>query len=346
MGTEMKAVVKTDRLPGADIINIEVPKVEPGHVLVRINAAAICGTDLHIYDWNEWAQQRVSPPMVIGHEFCGEIVEVGKGVTQVGVGDLVAGETHVPCGKCYQCKTGLQHVCKDMKILGVDMPGVFSEYALIPEICAWKLRQDMDPILGALLEPFGVAVHAMFCGDIAGKTVGVFGCGPIGLFAVNIARACGASKVIACEVIDERLQVAHTMGATHLVNPKEGNVIERILDITDGNGLDAGIELSGAPSALNQMFAAMTRGGRVSLAGLQSKPPEIDIVNNVIYKELRIYGVTGRIMFDTWYKALSLIESGAVELHHAIAGQYNLSEFEKAMSLAGKGAAGKLILVP
>jgi threonine 3-dehydrogenase len=346
MASNMKAVVKASAVPGADITSVEVPAVKSGHVLVRVRAAAICGTDLHIYDWNEWAQHRISPPMVIGHEFCGEVVEIGEGVTQVRRGDLIAGETHVPCGECYQCKTGLQHVCRNMKILGVDVPGVFSEYALIPEVCAWKIRPDTDPIVGAVLEPFGVAVHAVLSEDVAGKVVGVFGCGPIGLFAVSVARACGASKVIACEVIPERLQMAHAMGATHLVNPQEDDVVEHILDITHGNGLDVGVELSGASSALNQTLAAMTRGGRVSIAGLQPKPPEIDIVNNVVYKELRIYGITGRVMFGTWYKASALIESGAVELYHAIAGEYSLSEFQKAMTIAHSGVAGKLILVP
>lgn len=342
----MNAIIKAAAAPGAELARVEAPTVAAGRVLVRVLAAAICGTDLHIYDWNEWAQRRINPPMIIGHEFCGEVIEVGEGVTKVRPGDLVAGETHVPCGVCYQCRTGLQHVCQDMKILGVDLPGVFSEYALIPEPCAWKIKPGMDPVLGAVMEPFGVGAHAVLAEDVAGKTVGVFGCGPIGLFAVNTARACGASEVIACEISPERLQMAAAMGATDLVNPREGNTVERILDITHGVGLDVGIELSGAPSALQQSLAAMTRGGRLSIAGLQPRPTEIDVVNHIIYKELRVYGITGRLMYDTWYRVSALFDSGAVDPRPAITGKFKLSEFELAFAVAHSGTSGKAVLVP
>ncbi|MCR4424622.1 MAG: L-threonine 3-dehydrogenase [Firmicutes bacterium] len=342
----MKALVKATPGPGAQLLDVEVPRVKPGHLLVRVLATAICGTDIHIYDWTEWAQKRIKPPMVFGHEFSGEVVEVGEGVTQAAPGDLVAGETHIPCGDCYQCRTGLQHVCQRMAILGVHTPGVFSEYALIPEACAWKLPPGTPPEVGAVYEPFGVATHAVLAEDVSAKSVAVFGCGPIGLYAVAVARACGAAKVIACEVSPERLAFAEKLGATHLLNPRESNAVEAIFEITGGVGVDVGVELSGAPAALRQVLAAMTRGGRLSIAGLQARPVEIDVVDDIVYKELRVYGVTGRVMYGTWYKVASLIQSGLVDPRPVTTHRFKMSEVDAAMDTAKTGKAGKVILAP
>lgn len=343
---KMKAVVKSEASPGARCVEVEVPPIRPGHVLVKVLSTAICGTDLHIYDWTEWAQSRIAVPMVFGHEFCGRVIEVGENVTKTTVGDLVAGETHIPCGKCYQCNTGLQHVCQHMAILGVHSPGVFSEYALVPEPCIWKLPASTDPDIGAIYEPFGVAAHAVLVESVAGKSVAVFGCGPIGLFAVGIARASGAAEVIACEISPDRLTMATPMGATHLVNPAKEDPREKIMDITAGKGLDVAVELSGNPIALEQALASITRGGRLTLAGLPPRPVEINVVDDVIYKELRIYGVTGRVMYDTWYTASSLIESGMVNPQPVITHSFDMCDIDAAMATAKGGRAGKVILHP
>ncbi len=342
----MKAIIKVEAAPGASCTQVAVPAVKPGHVLVQVLSTAICGTDLHIYDWTDWASARIAVPMVFGHEFCGRVVEVGEGVSRAKVGDLIAGETHIPCGKCYQCNTGLQHVCKDMEILGVHSPGVFSDYALVPEPCVWVLPEGTDPDVGAIYEPFGVATHAMLVESVAGKNVAVFGCGPIGLFAVGIARASGASKVIACEVSPDRLAMASKMGATHLVNSREQNPVEAIKDITRGDGTDVAVELSGNPRALQQALGSMTRGGRLTMAGLQPRPVEINVVDDVIYKELRIYGITGRVMYDTWYTVANLIESGMVDPRPVITHTFDMCDIDNAMATAKGGKAGKVILRP
>lgn len=343
---KMKAIIKAEASLGARCVEVGVPTIRPGHVLVRVLATAICGTDLHIYDWTDWAQSRIAAPMIFGHEFCGRVIEVGEGVTRAQVGDLIAGETHIPCGKCYQCNTGLQHVCQHMKILGVHSPGVFSEYALIPEPCVWRLPADTDPDIGALYEPFGVAAHAVLVESVASKNLAVFGCGPIGLFAVGIARASGAAKVVACEMSPDRLAMASHMGATHLVNPKEEDPRERIMEITHGDGVDVAVELSGSPIALRQALGSITRGGRLTVAGLPPRPVEINIVDDVIYKELRIYGVTGRVMYDTWYTVANLIESGMVDPRPVITHTFDMCDIDTAMATAKGGRAGKVILHP
>ncbi len=343
---KMKAIIKAEPFPGAKCVEVDVPAIRPGHVLVKVLSAAICGTDLHIYDWTEWAQPRIKAPMIFGHEFCGRVVEVGEGVTRAAVGDLIAGETHIPCGNCYQCNTGLQHVCQHMEILGVHTPGVFSEYALIPEPCVWKLPANTDPDIGALYEPFGVAAHAVLVESVSGKNVVVFGCGPIGQFAVGIARKSGAAKVIACEISPDRLAMASQMGATHLVNSKEQDAKDRIMEITQGIGADVAVELSGSPIALQQALSSITRGGRLTIAGLPPKPVEINVVDDVIYKELRIYGVTGREMYSTWYKVSSLIESGVVDPRRVITHTFNICDIDMAMETAKGGRAGKIILHP
>lgn len=346
MQNKMKAIIKAEACSGAKCIEVDVPAIKPGHVLVKVLATAICGTDIHIYDWTDWAKARIAVPMIFGHEFCGRVIEVGEGVTRAQVGDLIAGETHIPCGKCYQCNTGLQHVCQHMQILGVHSPGVFSEYALIPEPCVWKLPDNTDPDIGAMYEPFGVAAHAMMVESVSGKNVAVFGCGPIGLFAVGIARACGASKVVACEVSPDRLALANRMGATHLINPKQDDPHKQIMEITDGNGLDVAVELSGSPIALQQALGVMTRGGRLTVAGLPPRPVEINIVDDVIYKELRIYGITGRVMYDTWYTVANLIESGMVDPRPVITHTFDMCDIDSAMAAAKGGKAGKVILHP
>lgn len=339
--------MKEGSWPGALLKELEVPKLGSKDVLVQVKAAAICGTDIHIYNWNDWAAARVKPPMIFGHEFCGEVVETGAAVTQVKPGDLVAGETHIPCGKCFQCRTGAQHICRNMAILGVHTDGAFTDYAVIPEICAWRLPPGTDPEIGAIYEPFGVAAHGVLMHNLAGSSVAVFGCGPIGLFAVGIARAAGASQVYAVDVVDFRLKMAKQMGATATFNPAKDDVPAAILDQTKGAGVDCFIELSGSSAAVKQGFAVLRNGGAVSLIGLPSAEVKLDLTQDIIYKEARVFGSTGRGMFDTWYKVTALLGNGQVDAARVITHRFRLSEFEQAFEALTKGGeAGKVLLLP
>lgn len=343
----MLAVVKTERGPGAEIRQVEVPAIGERDLLVQVEAAAICGTDIHIYDWTPYAQERVNPPMIFGHEFCGEVVDVGSQVTKVRLGDLVAGETHIPCGHCYQCETGNQHICENMAILGVHTDGAFAEYARLPEACAWRLSEGTSPELGAILEPLGVAVHGVLVDRVDGRSVAVFGCGPIGLLALGVAAACGASKLFAMEINPTRLGMAPLMAPEMvLINPKEEDVVEAILEATGGRGVDVSIELSGSEVATRQAFKVLRKGGRISLVGLPSSPIELDLVEDIIYREAKVLGVTGRVMWDTWWEMTKLLDSGRLDPTPVITHRFPLHDFEKAIELAKSGQAGKILLLP
>ncbi len=343
----MKAIVKPDRAPGAEYRDVDVPAVGEQDLLVRVKAAAICGTDIHIYDWTPYAQERLTPPMIFGHEFCGEVVEVGSAVRRFQSGDLVAGETHIPCGACYQCQTGNQHICERMAILGVHTDGAFAEYVRLPEVCAWKLAPGTSPELGAILEPMGVAVHGVLAGRVDNRSVAVFGCGPIGLFAVGAAAAAGASQVFALDVVPARLSMAAQVAPQAVrVNPKEQDAVAAILEATGGRGVDVCVELTGNAAAARQAFQVLRKGGRVSLVGLYPGPVELDLVSGVIYKEAQVLGVTGRLMWDTWFQMDKLLASGEFDPLPVITHRFPLADFEEAIALAKSGQAGKIILMP
>jgi len=341
----MKAIVKEKERVGASLKDVPRPEVKPGDVLVRVETAAICGTDIHIYNWTQYAKNvNVPLPLIFGHEFSGEVVEIGRNVSQIKVGDIVAGETHIPCGMCYQCRIGNQHICQNMKILGIHVNGAFAEYVAIPEVCAWKLPSNLSFDIGAIYEALGVAVHAIFVDNIAGKSAVIFGCGPIGLFAIGLANFSGVTQLIAVDVIEERLNLAKKMGARITINAEREKVEEKVLNLTRGIGVDVLIELSGSPSAIRQGFNILRKGGRVSLVGLPSSRVELDLVNNVIYKGAKIYGITGREMFSTWYKMRAIMESGKFDPRPVITDKFNLSEFQKAIKLAETCTRGKILI--
>jgi len=342
----MKAVHKSNRGKGIEIIELPIPKISKNEILIKVKKAAICGSDIHLYDWNNWCENvKAKNPMIIGHEFCGEVVEVGSNVTLVEVGDLIAGETHIPCGKCMLCRTGKQHICKDMKILGVHTDGVFAEYAKIPEICAWRLPQNTPYEIGAIYEPFGIAIHGVLKDKIEGCSAVISGCGPIGLFAIGVASFCGANPVFAIDINDFRLNIAKKMGDNIIpLNPLKNNIIEIIKDKTDGYGIDVVIELSGSPQAIKTDFKALRKGGRVSLIGLYSQEVLLDLVNDVIYKEATVYGITGREMFNSWYLTEKIINSGKVNIKAVLTHEFPLEETEKAILLAKEGKCGKVII--
>jgi threonine 3-dehydrogenase len=340
----MRALIKEKPVRGATLTDLSLPRIGDDDLLVRVQAAAICGTDIHIYQWNEYAASRIKLPLLFGHEYAAEVVEVGKRVTNFKKGDRVAAETHVPCGHCYQCTTGLQHICKDMKILGVHMDGAFSEYALLPEVCAWKLDPAISYEIGATMEPFGIGVHAMSKTKPAGKKVIVFGCGPIGIYAQMVAKLSGPEYVIAVDITKERLDLAKQMGADIVLNAKELNVPAEVDKITKGFGTDIVVELTGNRGVLNEATKTLRRGGDIILVGLFSGPVEWDLVNNVIYKEANVYGVTGRIMWDTWWTAQSMILSGKMDLSPVITHRFDLKDYDQAFQLAESAATGKIIL--
>ena len=339
----MKALVKDRPVRGATLNDLSIPHFGDDDLLVRVHVAAICGTDIHIYQWSEFASSRIKLPLLFGHEYAAEVVEVGKNVAHFKKGDRVAAETHVPCGHCFQCTTGLQHICKDMKILGVHMNGAFAEYSVLPAVCAWKLDPGISYEIGSAMEPFGIGVHAMSKTKPAGKKVIVFGCGPIGIFAQMVAKVSGAEYVIAVDITKERLDLARKMGADIALNGKEVDVVSEVDKITKGLGMDIVVELTGNRAVVNDAAKTLRRGGDMVLVGLFSGPVEVDLVNNVIYKEANVYGVTGRIMWDTWWAAQSMILSGKMDLNPVVTHHFNLADYEKAFQLAESARTGKIV---
>ena len=343
----MKAIMKRKAAPGAELVDVDVPAIGPKDVLIQVKAAAICGTDIHIYDWTPFAQARVKPPMIFGHEVCGEVVEVGDQVSNLKKGDLVAVETHIPCGECYQCQTGSQHICERMAIVGVHVDGVFADYARIPAVCCWKLAPDTSPDLGAILEPIGVAVHGVLSGEVNGRSVAVFGCGPIGLFGIGAVAALGAGKIFALEPNPTRLAMARKFAPDAvLIDPVKENAVGIIREATDGRGVDVVLEISGSTAATKMAFQVLRLGGRVTLTGLPSAPVELDTPADIIYKEATVLGTTGRLMWQTWWQMRALLESGKFDPMPAITHRLPLAELPKGIALARSGEAGKVILYP
>ena len=347
MATEtMLAVVKTRPERGVDITRVDIPHCRPHEVLVRLRATSVCGTDLHIYNWDQWAQTRLVLPRILGHEAAGEVVAVGADVQGIAVGDLVSAETHIPCGQCYQCRTGKPEVCRHLKILGVDTDGAFAEYVALPEVDVWKNDPTIPLEFTAIQEPLGNAIDTVLVEDVAGKTVLVTGCGPIGLLAIGIARASGATCIFATEVSPLRRQLAERMGATWVLNPLEVDIVEAVRDETNGDGVDVLLEMSGNAVALKQGLHALTQGGRVSLLGLFERPVSLDLNTEVILKDVRLYGITGRHIFATWYKAARFLQSGRLDPSPIITHRFPLAEFDQAMDLITHGECGKVLLLP
>ena len=342
----MRALRKIAGRPGAELEDIPVPEPGEGEVLVRVHGASICGTDLHIYQWDEWASQRIRTPQIMGHETAGEVTEVGKDVSSLKPGDYVSVETHITCGTCYPCRVGRAEVCSNTRIVGVDTDGSFARYLKLPARCAWKNDRSLPPEIAALQEPLGNAVDTVLAEDVTGKTLVVLGSGPVGLLAMGVAKASGAAMIFATDVSEYRLALARLMGATTTLNPKKDRVVEAILDITHGDGVDVVIEMSGNPEALSQGFKVLAPGGRLSLLGLSHGPVRIDLNNEVILKGARIYGITGRKIFTTWYKSSRLLTSGLLDLRPLLTHKLPMSEFATAMDLMTKGECGKIALLP
>lgn len=343
--TRMRALVKARPEAGAQLQDVPVPQLGPRDVLIKVAAASICGTDLHIYSWDEWAEGRVHPPLVFGHEFAGEVVARGTGVRRVPLGSYVAAESHVICGECYECRHGLEHICKRVQIIGVDRPGAFAQYVAIPEQNAWITDRSLPPEIATIQEPMGNAVHTALLAPLAGANVAVFGAGPIGLFAVPIVRASGAKQIITVEPSPFRLSLASRVGSQVMIDPRTDNVVHRILEETEGEGVDVVLEMSGNAQGIRQAFKSLRYGGVVSMLGIPSRPVEMDLADGVIFKGATIHGVAGRRIWETWYQTRGFLESG-MDLSPIITDQMPLSEYARAFELVASGASGKVVLFP
>ena len=342
----MRAVVKAAAGPGAEIREVPVPTCGAGELLLRVLRAGVCGTDLHIVEWDRWSQGRLKPPVTLGHEFVGEVVECGAGVTTFAAGERVSCESHIICGHCLACRSGDGHVCENTRILGVDVNGGFAQYVSVPSANAWPAPANIPIEAAAVMEPLGNAVHTAFAGPLSGCNVGVTGCGPIGLFAVGVARAAGAARVIASDVSPYRLDLARRMHADAVVDVARENFAERVRELTAGHGLDGVLEMSGSPQAMCDGLAALRNGGRLSLLGLPKEPFELDWNHLVIFKGITIHGIIGRRMFGTWVQMEQLLGSGRLDIRPAITHVMPMEKFHDAIALLRSGNAGKVVLVP
>lgn len=341
----MRAVVKTQAKRGASLVTTAVPTIGPLDVLIRVLATTLCGTDLHVYAWDPWSAGRVKPPNVMGHELGGTVVAIGDEVVSVQVGDFVSAETHVVCGHCYQCRTGQAHVCANTTILGVDIPGCFAEFVAVPASNVVKNEASLPVEWAPVQEPLGNAVHTVLAGDVAGRTVAVIGCGPIGIMACGVAKAAGAGAVFAIDVNAYRLDLARQMGATYVLKSDEEDAVAKVLSLLPG-GVDVVCEMSGHPQAMRDGFKLIRAGGRYSMLGIPSRPVELDVANDIVMRGVTVQGITGRRMMDTWHQVGNLLNSRRLDLSAILTHRMPLSEIDAAMELMASGNCGKIVLTP
>lgn len=344
MNGTMKALRKMKPGPGLELVEIAIPGIKHDEVLIRVIKRAICGTDLHIYKWDEWSEKRLKPPVTTGHEFYGEIVETGQEVTHYKKGDLVTAEMHVVCNQCFQCRTGNAHLCENVVILGVDGNGAFADYLAVPELNLWRVPPEIDPELAAIYDPFGNAVHTVMAGATAGKSFLILGGGPIGMAAIPIAKAAGASMVILSEVSEYRKELGKRMGADFIIDPQAGNVATAVKELTKGQGVDVVLEMSGHPDAIAQGFKSIRKGGRYTLLGIPAKPITLDIATDIIFPGIFIQGINGRRMYETWYQMDAFLVSGKVDLSPLITHRFKMTDYKEAFEIGLSGNSGKIIL--
>ncbi len=343
----MWAIRKPRAAPGLALEEVPVPAPGDDEVLVRVEAASICGTDLHIFRWDDWARHRIKPPLTLGHEFAGTVVEVGRAVRHVATGDYVSAESHVTCGMCFHCRTGQAHMCEHTQILGVDRDGAFAEYVVVPESVVWQNdRTKLPPEIATLQEPFGNAVFATSTQDLPGRSVAILGCGPVGLFSIAIARASGAARVLASDRVAFRLGLAEQLGATVVDVSATDDVPGWFREHNEDDGIDVVFEMSGASASIVDAFRIVRNGGHVVLFGIPARPVEIDVAESLIFKNLTVTAVSGRQVFATWYRTRWLLEHGVVDLRPLITHEHPLADFEQAFAELESGEACKIVLYP
>ena len=340
--TKMKALVKREARPGLWLEEVPVPEIGINDVLIRVDRTGICGTDLHIYNWDAWAQRTIPVPMVVGHEFVGEIVKVGSNVRDFFPGEVVSGEGHVVCGRCRNCLAGRRHLCKATLGVGVNRPGAFAEYIALPMTNVWHHAPDIDRDVASIFDPLGNAVHTALSFDVLGEDVLITGAGPIGLMAVAVVRHAGARHVVITDVNPHRLALAKKMGATEAVDVRSTSLADVAKQLGLKEGFDVGLEMSGSPAALHDMLAAMCHGGKIAMLGIPAEPIAIDW-NTVVFNMLTIKGIYGREMYETWYKMTVMLESG-LDISPVITHRFHCRDYEQGFAAMKSGESGKVIL--
>lgn len=338
----MKALAKLERAPGLTMTDVPMPEVGHNDLLIKINKTAICGTDIHIWNWDEWSQKTIPVPMHVGHEYAGVVAGMGSEVAGFKIGDRVSGEGHITCGYCRNCRAGRRHLCRNTEGVGVNRPGAFAEYLVIPAFNAFKLPDDVSDNLAAIFDPFGNAVHTALSFDMVGEDVLITGAGPIGIMAVAIARHVGARHVVITDVNEYRLDLAKKMGATRAVNVAKEELQQVMKELGMTEGFDVGLEMSGNAQAFQQMLNTMNNGGRIAMLGLMPAGTGINW-DNVIFKGLQIKGIYGREMFETWYKMAALVQSG-LDLQPIITHHFKVDDFAEGFEIMRSGQSGKVVL--
>ncbi|UTP73334.1 L-threonine 3-dehydrogenase [Alteromonas sp. LMIT006] len=338
----MKALAKLKSEPGIWLTDVPKPEVGPNDLLIKIRKTAICGTDMHIYNWDTWSQKTIPVPMVVGHEYVGEVVDMGSEVRGFAVGDRVSGEGHITCGHCRNCRAGRRHLCRNTEGVGVNRAGAFAEYLVIPAFNAFKIPDNISDDLAAIFDPFGNAVHTTLAFDLVGEDVLITGAGPIGIMAAAVAKHVGARHVVITDINPYRLALAEQMGATQAVNVAQTNLSDVMDELGMSEGFDIGLEMSGVPQAFTSMLDTMNHGGKIAMLGIPPDSVAIDW-NQVIFKGLTIKGIYGREMFETWYKMASLIQSG-LDLSPIITHQMPVEEYLSGFETMQSGQSGKVIL--
>ena len=338
----MKALVKRSPEAGIWMEDVDNPICKTNDVKIKITHTAICGTDMHIYDWDEWAQKNLELPLIVGHEFCGVIEEIGAGVSHYKVGDRVSGEGHLTCGYCRNCRAGKRHLCHKTIGIGIHRNGAFAEYLVIPESNVWPIHKDISSEIAAFFDPFGNAVHTALTYNLTGEDVLISGAGPIGIMAVAICKFSGSRNIVITDINDYRLNLALKLGATRTINPKKEKIKDVFEDLNINHGFDIGLEMSGNPEAFNQMIDHMYNGGNIALLGLLPKLTKINW-DDVIFKGLNIKGIYGREMYDTWYKMTQMVRGG-LSISEVLTHRFNIDDFQDAFEVLKSGNCGKVVL--
>jgi threonine 3-dehydrogenase len=338
----MKALVKQEAAPGLCLSDVPEPEIGINDVLIKIDRTGICGTDVHIYNWDRWAQQTIPVPMVIGHEFVGEVVEVGSNVADFRPGEVVSGEGHVVCGRCRNCLAGRRHLCADTKGIGVNRPGAFAEYVALPMTNVWHHHASIDRDVAAIFDPFGNAVHTALSFPVLGEDVLITGAGPIGCMAAAVVKHAGARYVVVTDVNPWRLELAKRMGATRVVDVRSESIDDVQRELGMAEGFDVGLEMSGNAAAFREMIGHMCHGGNIAMLGIPAEDIAIDW-NKVVFNMLTIKGIYGREMYETWYKMTVMLQGG-LDLSPVITHRFDYTDFEQGFEVMKSGKSGKVIL--
>lgn len=344
MNQTMRAIVKETAAPGLTLTERPVPELGSGQVRIQVKKVGICGTDFHIWQWDKWAASRVRPNTIVGHEFMGVVEAVGDNVHNIKVGDRVSGEGHIGCGHCYCCRTGNSHICDRVDIIGIDVHGCWADYLVLPASNVWPLTPDIPDHLGAVHDPFGNAMHTVMSVRISGKTVLVMGSGMIGAMAIGICRAIGAFQIIAVDINPSKLELARKMGAHHALNPRQVDVGEFVRQLTDGNGVDTLLEMSGNAEGISLGLDLTRNGGSVALLGIPAEAVTLDLAKQVIFKGLTIHGINGRRMYETWFQCTGFLRNQLLDISPVITHQLPFASYEEGLELMKQGRAGKIVL--